>query len=164
MRAKKQVHESKERLIRHQRHHRPLAHERSKAPSGSRLFHPASLTSVAAYQQLRPVVATMTYCQPCSDASHARRVDAFTDWILQRVDELVSENQDHPLVVPLTVTFSLGSIAPDQVLREYERFYLRLCSLLMNNHERPSKRHLLPFAIAFRDDPSTRPGEAPRAT
>jgi hypothetical protein len=27
----------------------------------------------------------------------------------------------------------------------------------MNNHERPSKRHLLPFALAFRDDPSTRP-------
>jgi hypothetical protein len=29
----------------------------------------------------------------------------------------------------------------------------------MNNHERPSKRHLLPFALAFRDDPSTRPGK-----
>jgi hypothetical protein len=28
----------------------------------------------------------------------------------------------------------------------------------MCNHERPSKRHLLPFALAFRDDPSTRPG------
>ena len=66
-------------------------------------------------------------------------------------------SQGLPLVVPLTVTFSLGSIRPDQVLREYERFYLRLCSLLMNNHERPSKRDLLPFALAFRDDPSTRP-------
>jgi hypothetical protein len=68
-------------------------------------------------------------------------------------------DQGLPLVVPLTVTFSLGSIRPDQVLREYERFYLRLCSLLMNNHERPSKRHLLPFALGFRDDPSTRPGK-----
>jgi hypothetical protein len=99
----------------------------------------------------------MTYCQPCSDASHARRVDAFTDWILQRVDELVAEDESPPLVVPLTVTFALNSIRPDQVLREYERFYARLCDLLMNNHERPSKRHLLPFALAFRDDPSTRP-------
>jgi hypothetical protein len=31
--------------------------------------------------------------------------------------------------------------------------------LLINNPERPSKRHLLPFAIAFRDDPSTRPNK-----
>jgi len=99
----------------------------------------------------------MTYCQPCSDASHARRVDAFTDWIVQRIDELVALDQGLPLVVPLTVTLSLGSIAPDQVLREYERFYARLCRLLMCNPERPSKRRLLPFAVAFRDDPSTRP-------
>jgi hypothetical protein len=91
--------------------------------------------------------------------SHTRHVDAFTDWIVQRVDELVALDQGLPLVVPLTVTFSLGSIAPDQVLGEYERFYARLCRLLMNNHERPSKRHLLPFALAFRDDPSTRPGK-----
>jgi len=90
-------------------------------------------------------------------ASHGRHVDAFTDWILQRVDELVALSQGLPLVVPLTVTFSLGSVRPDQVLGEYERFYARLCSLLMCNHERPSKRHLLPFALAFRDDPSTRP-------
>jgi hypothetical protein len=68
-------------------------------------------------------------------------------------------DQGPPLVVPLTVTFSPGSIRPDQVLREYERFYARLCDLLVNNHERPSKRHLLPFALAFRDDPSTRPGK-----
>jgi hypothetical protein len=93
------------------------------------------------------------------NASHGRHVDAFTDWIVQRVDQLVALCQGLPLVVPLTVTFSLGSVRPDQVLREYERFYLRLCSLLMNNHERPSKRHLLPFALAFRDDPSTRPGK-----
>ena len=28
---------------------------------------------------------------------------------------------------------------------------------MVNNYERPSKRHLPPFAVAFRDDPSTRP-------
>jgi len=28
---------------------------------------------------------------------------------------------------------------------------------VVNNYERPSKRHLPPFAVAFRDDPSTRP-------
>jgi hypothetical protein len=91
--------------------------------------------------------------------SHTRHVDAFTDWIVRRVDELVALDQGPPLVVPLTVTFSPGSIRPDQVLREYERFYARLCRLLVKNHERPSKRHLLPFALAFRDDPSTRPGK-----
>ena len=32
-----------------------------------------------------------------------------------------------------------------------------MCRLLICNPERPSKRHLLPFAVAFRDDPSTRP-------
>jgi hypothetical protein len=93
------------------------------------------------------------------DASHGRHVDAFTHWIVQRIDELVALDRDPPLVVPLTVTFSPGSIRPDQVLREYERFYARLCRLLMCNPERPSKRHLLPFALAFRDDPSTRPGK-----
>jgi hypothetical protein len=93
------------------------------------------------------------------NASHGRHVDAFTDWVIQRIDDLVALDQGPPLVVPLTVTFSLGSTRPDQVLREYERFYARLCDLLMNNHERPSRRHLLPFALAFRDDPSTRPGK-----
>jgi hypothetical protein len=68
-------------------------------------------------------------------------------------------NHDLPLVVPLTVTFSLGSIRPDQILREFERFYARLCRLLICNYERPSKRPLLPFAVAFRDDPSSRPGK-----
>jgi hypothetical protein len=66
-------------------------------------------------------------------------------------------DQGPPLVVPLTVTFAPMSTRPDQVLREYE--YARLCDLLIGNHERPSKRHLLPFALAFRDDPSTRPGK-----
>jgi hypothetical protein len=106
----------------------------------------------------------MTYPQQPSglrypNASHARRVDGFTDWIVRCVDELVAFNQGPPLVVPLTVTFSPNSTAPRQVLRENERFYARLCDLLVNNHERPSKRRLLPFALAFRDDPSTRPGK-----
>jgi hypothetical protein len=75
------------------------------------------------------------------------------------LDELVALDQGLPLVVPLTVTFALNSIRPDRVLSEYERFYARLCGLLLNNYERPSKRHLPPFAIAFRDDPSTRPNK-----
>jgi hypothetical protein len=110
-----------------------------------------------------PAVAPFTYRRPSvlnhPAASNGRHVDAFTDWILQRVDELVALCQGLPLVVPLTVTFSLGSTRPDQVLREFERFYARLCRLLMCNPDRPSKRSLLPFAIAFRDDPSTRPGK-----
>jgi len=99
----------------------------------------------------------MTSCRPCSDTSYGRLVDAWTDWILERTDHLLAADQGLPLVVPLTVTFSLGSTHPDSVLREYERFYARLCRLLVKNYERPSKHHLLPFAIAFRDDPSTRP-------
>jgi hypothetical protein len=113
---------------------------------------------------------TMDHLQPTSPkyvrTSHGRLVDAFTDWTMERIDELVVEGQGSPLVVPLTVTFSPMSTRPDQVLREYERFYARLCRLLISNHDRPSKRHLLPFALAFRDDPSTRPGrhrERPRA-
>jgi hypothetical protein len=89
----------------------------------------------------------------CAAISHRQYVDAFTDWTMQRIDELAAESQDPPLVVPLTVTFALNSTRPHRILREYERFYARL----VNNPERPSKRHLLPFAIAFRDDPSTRP-------
>jgi hypothetical protein len=93
------------------------------------------------------------------DASYGRHVDAYTDWILRRIDELAAEDQGLPLVVPLTVTFAPMWTRPDQVLREFERFYARLSRLLINNYERPSKRHLLPFALAFRDDPSTRPGK-----
>jgi hypothetical protein len=91
--------------------------------------------------------------------SHGQYVDALTDWTMQRIDELAAECQDTPLVVPLTVTFAPNSCRPDRVLREYERFYARLCRLLIKNPERPSKRYLLPFAIAFRDDPSTRPNK-----
>jgi hypothetical protein len=70
-------------------------------------------------------MATMTYCQPYSNASHGRHVDGFTDWTVRRIDELVAENQDPPLVVPLTVTFAPMSTRPDQVLGEYGRFYAR---------------------------------------
>jgi hypothetical protein len=110
-----------------------------------------------------PAVAPFTYRRPSvlnhPDASNGRHVDAFTDWIVERVYALIGEDQGSPLVVPLTVTFSLGSTRQDQVLREFERFYARLCDRLINNHGRPSKRHLLPFGLAFRDDPSTRPGK-----
>src|SRR4030081_589367 len=61
------------------------------------------------------------------DSSHSRQVNAYTAWIVQRTDELVTEGQDPPLVVPLTVTFAPNSTRPDRVLREYERFYARLC-------------------------------------
>ena len=154
-------HESKE-----QEQGQDVTHERSKAmggPSADRQVdddHPLQPARLRSRSSAGPTrVATMTYCQPCSDASHGRLVDAWTDWILERTDHLLAANEALPLVVPLTVTFSLGSIRPDQVLREYERFYARLCRLLIKNYERPSKRHLLPFAIAFRDDPSTRPGK-----
>src|SRR5262245_10662612 len=117
--------------------------------------HPSSLAWLHSSSSAGPArVATMTYCQPCSDASHGRLVDAWTDWILERTDHLLAANDGLPLVVPLTVTFTLNSIRPDRILREYERFYARLCRLVVNNYERPSKRRLLPFAIAFRDDPS----------
>jgi hypothetical protein len=138
-----------------------------------RHHQPAQMSSgQAAHMPLAPLAPSFSSPQSTSAApsacrqpsifihpadSHTRLVDACTDWIVQRIDELVALDQGLPVVVPLTVTFSLGSIAPDQVLREYERFYARLCRLLMCNPERPSKRRLLPFAVAFRDDPSTRP-------
>jgi hypothetical protein len=129
------------------------------APSFSSSQRPTSCRPSAAL----PPVAPLAYRRPSTlnhpDYSHGRRVDAFTDWIVRLTYELVALNQGLPLVVPLTVTFSPGSTRPDQVLREYERFYARLCRLLMCNDERPSKRHLLPFVLAFRDDPSTRPGK-----
>src|ERR1700704_1749730 len=136
-----------ERPMDHQRLHSQRPHLTADAPS-------AALTRIS----------PMTCPQRPSglrypSASHTRLVDAFTDWIVQSVDELVALNQGPPLVVPLTVTFSPKSTAPHQVLPEYERLYARLCDRLVNNHERPSKHHLLPFALAFRDDPSTRPGK-----
>jgi hypothetical protein len=131
-------------------------------PLASSFSAPQRPTTCRPSAALAPI-APFAYCQSSilnhPDASHARLVDAFTDWVVRHIDELVALNQGLPLVVPLTVTFSPGSIRPDQVLREYERFYARLCRLLMCNHERPSKRHLLPFVLAFRDDPSTRPGK-----
>ncbi len=88
-----------------------------------------------------------------------RLVDDFTDWVLTRAFDLHQECGRPPLVVPLTVTYRIGAVPPDRVLPEFERLYARICRLLLNNPERPSKRPLLPFALAFRDDPSTRPGK-----
>ena len=87
----------------------------------------------------------------------AHPTDCYVDWVLERYQLLLSENPQPPLIVPVTATFKLGSIRPDEVLLEYERFYARLCSRLIKNYDRPSKRHLLPFGIAWRDDPRTRP-------
>jgi hypothetical protein len=85
---------------------------------------------------------------------HSRFVDAHADWVTERIDDLTSSDR-HPLVVPMTVTFDPGSIRSDGVLREFERLYARICRLLMCNPDRPSKRPLLPFTLAYRDDPST---------
>jgi hypothetical protein len=109
------------------------------------LFQPAAITDRGSSQD-----NVKAYRQPawprCARLSHGQYVDAFTDWIVQRADQLVTEAQDLPLVVPLTVTFTPNSIRPHQVLREYERFYARLCRVLINNPERPSKRDLLPLS------------------
>jgi hypothetical protein len=131
----------------------PLARSSSspQVPTTDRPY--AALAPIAPFASRRPSILDHP------NDSHGRHVDAFTDWIVLRIDELVVLDQGLPLVVPLTVRFSPGSTRPDQVLREYERFYARLCRLLMCNPDRPSKRHLLPFSIAFRDDPSTRPGK-----
>ena len=83
------------------------------------------------------------------------------DWFVSRFDELASA-EGSPLLVPFTATFAPGAVRADQVPREFERFYARLCRRLVNNHERPSKRPLLPFTVAWRDDPRTRPGKYER--
>jgi hypothetical protein len=82
---------------------------------------------------------------------------------MTRICELAAADRRPPLVVPLTVTFQVGMVRPDRVLLEFERLYTRICRLLVTNPERPSKRHLLPFVLAFRDDPSTRPDKHPSA-
>jgi hypothetical protein len=141
------------------RHHQPAQMNSGEAAHVSLAPLAPSFSSPQSPQS--PSAAPSACVQPSifnhPNASHGRHVDAFTDWIVQRIDELVALDQGLPLVVPLTVTFSPGSTRPDRVLREYGRFYARLCNLLISNHDRPSKRHLLPFALAFRDDPSTRP-------
>jgi hypothetical protein len=81
----------------------------------------------------------------------------YTDWVIDRFEAVSAPDARPPLIVPLTATFKPGSIKPDEVLCEFERFHARLCSLLIKNHDRPSKRPLLPFALAWRDDPRTRP-------
>lgn len=83
-------------------------------------------------------------------------VEDFTDWTMEHVYDIAEHEHRPPLVVPMTVTFQIGVVRSDRILSEFERLYVRICRLLVNNPERPSKRHLLPFVIAFRDDPSTR--------
>jgi hypothetical protein len=79
------------------------------------------------------------------------------DWFVSRFDELAAGGS--PLLVPFTATFAPGAIRTDRVLSEYARFYDRLCDELVKNRDRRSKRSLLPFTVAWRDDPRTRPGK-----
>jgi len=90
-------------------------------------------------------------------------VDHLADWTMLNIDQLADDGSP-PLVVPLTVTFKPNAVYANRVLMEFERLYQRVCRLLVNNPERASKRHLLPFVLAFRDDPSTRPDKHPSAT
>jgi hypothetical protein len=89
-------------------------------------------------------------------------VDQLADWAMRNIDQLAGDGSP-PLVVPLTVTFKPNAVHADRVLMEFERLYQRVCRLLVNNPGRASKRHLLPFVLAFRDDPSTRPDKHPSA-
>lgn len=84
-------------------------------------------------------------------------VDAWTDNLIDKLTALTDQSDGMPLFVPITVTFKPMSIRDDEVLGEFSRFYARLARLLIRNSDRPSKRELLPFAVAWRDDPSTRP-------
>jgi hypothetical protein len=90
-----------------------------------------------------------------------QRVDEFTDWTMDRIRDLAAADPRPALVVPLTVTFVPCAVHPSRVLAEFERLYQRVCRLLMCNPERPSKRHLLPFVLAFRDEAHTRPDKHP---
>jgi hypothetical protein len=92
---------------------------------------------------------------------YSQWVDELTDWTMDRIRELTGDDRRPPLVVPLTVTFMPCAVRPGRVLAEFERLYLRVCRLLMCNPERPSKRHLLPFVLAFRDEAHTRPDKHP---
>jgi hypothetical protein len=88
-------------------------------------------------------------------------IDKLTDWTMERIEDLGDDDRRPPLVVPLTVTFRPCAVYPSRVLAEFERLYQRICRLLMCNPERPSKRHLLPFVLAFRDEAQTRPDKHP---
>lgn len=94
--------------------------------------------------------------------THEDTVKYHTDWVLDRVRSLPDEGA-RALIVSLTVTFRPGTISPEKCLKEFGRFYSRLTRLLVMNPDRPSKRELLPFSIAYLDDPSTRwKGRRPR--
>ena len=94
---------------------------------------------------------------------YQKLVDGFTDWTLTRNHDLAAEDPRPPLVVPLTVTFRPRAVRPDRVLLEFERLYVRLCRLLVNNPERPSKRRLLPWPSGTIPRPApTAPGRLRR--
>ena len=86
-----------------------------------------------------------------------QRVDAWTDNLTDRLMALADQKTDLPLFVPITVTFKPMSIRDDEILIEFSRFYTRLTRMIITNPDRPSKKELLPFTVAWRDDPSTRP-------
>jgi hypothetical protein len=92
---------------------------------------------------------------------YTEQVDRLTDWTMEHIEDLAAADRRPPLVVPLTVTFMPCAVRPGRVLIEFERLYQRICRLLMCNPERPSKRHLLPFVLAFRDEAYTRPDKHP---
>jgi len=84
-------------------------------------------------------------------------VDAWTDNLTDKLMALTDQGDGMPLFVPITVTFKPMSISDDEVLGEFSRFHARLTRLLIKNPERLSRREFLPFTVAWRDDPSTRP-------
>src|SRR5579872_1785544 len=95
-------------------------------------------------------------------ARDEQQAGAFTDWVTDWVEQLVEETGRPPLVVPVTATFVPNRVRPRRVLGQFGKFYPRLCSRLVTNWDRPSKQHLQPRVIAFRDDPRTRPGKYTR--
>ena len=92
-----------------------------------------------------------------ANSRYWQMVDAWTDNLIDKLTALTDHSHGLPLFVPITVTFKPTSIRDDEVLDEFSRFYARLTRQLIRNSDRPSKRLLLPFAVAWRDDPSTRP-------
>jgi hypothetical protein len=94
-----------------------------------------------------------------ANSRYWQTVDAWTDNLISKLVALKDQGHDSPLFVPITVTFKPMSISDDEVLGEFSRFYVRLTRLLIKNPERPFKRDLLPFTVAWRDDPSTRPAK-----
>src|SRR4030081_2706592 len=78
-------------------------------PSGTgRTTQPALFRSVLSGDRGLSRNETIACRQP-SRPRYLCTSHAFTDWTMQRIDELAAECQDPPLVVPLTVTFAPNS-------------------------------------------------------